>query len=645
MEKTDIMRNALLSTIGIIGNELIFNILLTKKTMKKLLIFMFAFETLLLSCEKNNNDGFSNVEEGVETYATFIFESNVVGTKALPNDQDETEKILDGYIFIFNEDGNQELQTVANIDLTSNATTLSTTSGRKRVFVLTNVPTNITSQLFTETSPMPIIKPEAATLAGFYAVMTNDIDVVPGAVTSTNFEAGFNGLVKSTGEVFMSNGASSSSLFTLEPRVTESESKENLNNNNIKITLKRGVAKTVMAVTAPDLSGDGKFTFTGTYLYAPRNLNRSAYAVQHFQTDDDIDSDNSPSSNPVYGGTRPQAPYYYAFTADLENAAFTDADLTVRFRNYYYDYDLTTTATDLTADAFYIPENSNNNQVVGNTTYLGFEAQVSHIPAAAIATNVIVSAGGEANGIVTAMESVNDGTSVDYTPASGHIYVMRQNISLGLVFDPHETYAMKSGAVVFQVVYNVLEQAGVIGTDDNVKLAPYWALWGVTSEAEVPAMYKTGGELYFENSTKLMEKFFSAYAAHGPYPAYAGETDMENPKSNAGYFNPTFIYISDILEAAGAGRIEDILGLYIDGKTYYKVYLYENPSATSTMKNHLVRRNHSYNVNVTNIQTIGVPNIDMLEKDPQEPLDNVTTNITAVITVQPWGEVNIEEEV
>jgi hypothetical protein len=79
---------------------------------------------------------------------------------------------------------------------------------------------------------------------------------------------------------------------------------------------------------------------------------------------------------------------------------------------------------------------------------------------------------------------------------------------------------------------------------------------------------------------------------------------------------------------------------YSNGKCYYRLNLGEGNSSRFVPG---VKRNHHYRAEITSFAGIGAPDIDDLNKDPENPIGQLT-HVTATITVVQWVGVDSRHE-
>ncbi|MEG3048345.1 MAG: fimbria major subunit, partial [Mucinivorans sp.] len=150
--------------------------------------------------------------------------------------------------------------------------------------------------------------------------------------------------------------------------------------NHFKFTIQRAVSKVraklnnadVLKIVGTGTLADPMATLTATQ-YTVRNLNKALTPIQLFATDGILE----PSETDV---TSPQAAHFNLFDkwtpGATETATVKDLSKKDNFYPYYdraSDIDQTLATTDQ-ANYVFASENTNNKQVVGNTTYLAIKA-------------------------------------------------------------------------------------------------------------------------------------------------------------------------------------------------------------------------------------------------------------------------------
>ena len=70
------------------------------------------------------------------------------------------------------------------------------------------------------------------------------------------------------------------------------------------------------------------------------------------------------------------------------------------------------------------------------------------------------------------------------------------------------------------------------------------------------------------------------------------------------------------------------------GACYYRLNIFEKDVADN--KFHIIRRNHDYEASISGFKKLGEATVGDLNKDPETPLDQVSTSVTADILIQDW---------
>lgn len=363
---------------------------------------------LLAACSKEEvTDAESGVPEpvpsGVNTYASFTFNVDAANTRAgMTGEVGDESTVKDITLLIFDGETTDGELLNRETATTSQSMTIATTSGTRRMFVIANSEAN--AQMKAELAALKVRADgvTATKLSEFYQLMTDP----SGGTTpnpDTDMGEGFKNLMLNSALV-MSNTADASSLKTLQPGVTKEDAagagKEE-KKNQFSFVVRRAVSKGNLLVKIAEskiTTADGAFELKSDNItFGVRNVNRSVNYVQQFGNDKlpAVDAEDTPQ----LGTSKPWAAYYNVFDKT------TDANmkLLATYHPYYFHgysiCKLINTSLDepiaagvglggaagVTSKNVYFTENSNNRQVLGNTSYFGIATQVKEIAANKIA--------------------------------------------------------------------------------------------------------------------------------------------------------------------------------------------------------------------------------------------------------------------
>ena len=565
-----------------------------KKNFKTILMSMLALATLSLgSCSKEDvtvpiDPSNPPVVEGISTYATFSMKiegasaSSRAGMVTAPETDNAVTSIR---ILVFDDaDGIPVRKLVANMEadaeaLAAKKISFSTTSGKKRFFVIANNPaTSTPGDAFSKIRDLKVGDP----IETLYAIYTNPTDDAP-VTTTTEFDA-----LVTTGALFMSSGASGLSKFTLAPGITPEQSTNGVDatTNSITIKIKRSVAKGSIALVAKDgtditagipINGGVYSLDKEEIKFGVRNINRSVNLIQQFENDITNDADEN---EPPVKNIRPYAPYYNTFNG-IDSPAY---------ENYYYGgYPIAgVDAKAVNAVAFagtptrtsvYFTENSNNKATRGNVTYFGISAKVKSIVATSFSDGIAF------NQVKNLF--LSEKPAVDVAYAGEDFYVIRTlHPDIKLMEADGTT---ESSRYVFM---------------DKVKAAA--AAYEIFSRIE-----------NFLPAAITKELFAAAFAVDG-----------------AGYDDPIF--------ADNNFDIKKHFGIYTGGMNYFRLNITEIADNVNKDVFNMVRRNHNYVATITGFSKLGEPTEEDLDRDPDKPVDQQSTSVTATIVVQGWHDVVID---
>lgn len=562
-------------------------------------IFLTALATFaFVAC---NNDEVvetmspGNVPTGEETYASFNFrvEGNKTDTRVgmLPGVAGGTDAIVaDGRLLIFDDASGALLN---NEELTvsgpSANLTVKTTSGNRRIYIITGTKgkTQITGKLAG-------LAVNTSTLADFYALMS-DGQYTGGA--DTDMGDGFKELPVAD-KFVMSNVADISAVKTLQPNISKEQSStgdgEDTNVNRFDFNVLRAVARGNLKIELKQTSlttADGVFTLKETATYGVRNVNRGTLYVQQFINDKQTAHVNDHSAE---AGLRPFAAFYHAF----DETSADDLKKPATYNPYYFGgYDIagsdavsttmTSNSTGATAGgSVYFSENSNNNQVRGNTTYYGITTQVASIEKSNIAKSITYD--------MDLLQITSEAADGDYNNTSGDKsfwYLREIPAKIVPMLAPPVRRVFTDEGVAFNAVTIILKNTPI-------------------------ALTTTG----FTDTNYTSSQLKASYS------------EAVNPQGEG----------TLALNAADLAVINRYLGYYKNGNSYYRLNLYE--TTTDGTRRNLVRRNHNYQATVTSFATIGDPTEEDLDKDTEKPVDADVTNVTAIIKVVEWHNVDMSDD-
>lgn len=554
------------------------------------------------------------VISGKETYVSFNFkvagaQTNSRAAMETDNGKDEDTPAA-GRILIFDDASGALLN---NEPLQTGGMTIKTTSGVRRIYVIMGTgdtgkptPANI-SQMNKKLDALKTSGSQISTLSDFYALMTDDKYV---GGDDTDMGKGFKELM-TTGQYVMSNVADISAVKTLHPGIgkdqsatggTGGTSAEDGSVNRFKFDVFRAVAKGRLQVwlkkeDAMLETADKVFQLKEGATYGVRNVNRSTYYVQRFLNDKvqaNIHDHDSES------GLLPFAAFHNVFD---ESTPEQLKDLNTYKPFYFKGYPISgneaqqitmtygATVPDV-KPAVYFSENSNSKQLRGNTTYYGIATQVNKILKDDIA--------GRINFDGTTMQATSTAEAADYDNTTGDKsfwYVRELPSNVDAMLKGKKRRVFTNQEVAFTAVSIILKYAIL---DSPIALETE----GFTDKTYTPA--------------NLMASYNQAV----------------NPQGGT-QVKP--------LTSHDVNLVDRFLGHYKNGMSYYRLNLYETTKETHTQR-HLVRRNHNYAATVTSFATIGDPTEGDLDKDPEKPVDADVTNVTAIINVIGWHNIDMEDD-
>ncbi|WP_287636134.1 Mfa1 family fimbria major subunit [Bacteroides sp.] len=574
------------------------------------LIGVFALATMtFVACsnddklgeERSNGNGSIEVVEGEPTWAKFVFKLGKDGATRATGDTHEgttTEKNIKNLrAYIFNESGSFEAKT-DNVTVdehgTEHTAVLKLTSGKKRVYVVANMQDEwITST--TTTTQFEAITLTHCTKAGRIA-HTKGTEKIEAVSRVGNFDKiSGNGNAETNG--FLMANVLAATEHTLYPGISAENcskpsyenSAEMERNNHLEVSISRAAAKlqatyaNTDALTLKD-NTDKTLGKLLTPTFTVRNLPVQSYMFLHNQN----------------GFLTP----FYTMT----NTSSTFED----FAKYYDevnepDLDLKASTDGETIKSIYLPENSNQTPVRGNTTYVLVKGIFA--PAANVMINNVTVEGTSGN-----LTIKNEFDETDYTTG-------------GKVVPP------------YFIVPEWENQIYTAPADFTGNLAAYG----------LDMILKT----YLNKAGK--QKWLNAVDEDSA----VDEGDIENPVSV--YYGSSFSTSDGIYSVVAIkkyshskdalpGYKESVEGTirifqYTGGICYYRVNVEDNMDGKTEANNlfYSVMRNRFYNVNISRITSIGYPADEDVTVDPTDPI-NQKTYMQAHITVEPWTKVEQDAE-
>lgn len=583
----------------------------------KFLIGMFALATLAFNaCSKddipdeNNGGGNTEVIEGVDTYAKFSFKLGKDGslTRATGDKYEgttEEKNIKNVRAYVFKESGDYEDKTeVTDVADQSSIHTavLKLTSGKKKVYVVANMNDSWVGQT-TTTAQFEAMILQLCTKAGRIAhnkglgeaekrpVITREGDAFNNLYGQGN--AGTNG--------YLMASVLANTEFTLNPGISESAcsqeyptSELKAANNHLEIAISRATSKlqatyaaTGDALTLKDKSGNAIGKLLEPF-FTVRNIPIQSYMFLHNQ--------NNGFLTPFYSNTN-------------TGSSFVD------FEKYYDEAntpDLALSASDAgdQIKSIYLPENSNQTPVRGNTSYVLVKGTFA--PAANVMINNITVEGTAPNLTITvAKDSKNYSAGEENVPDYFVVPDWDNQIYTGYPGLEADKWAAHGRAMILKTY---LDKAGkqkwlnAIDEDSAVKELDVEEDSKVYYTSEFSS---TSDGIY---SVVVIKKY--SFTRNGGVGAYVASEESK----------------VRILQ-------------YQDGVCYYRVNVEDNMDEKTEANNlfYSVMRNRFYNVNVSKITSIGYPSDEDVTVDPSDPI-NQKTYMQAHITVSEWTKVEQDTE-
>ncbi len=575
-------------------------------------IGMFALATLtFVACsnedtlDEKTGNGNPVVVEGAATWAKFSFKLGKDGnnTRATGDTYEgtaEEQSIKKLFAYIFNEAGNFEAETtgVINAHETVHTAVLKLTSGKKKVYVVANAVDEswITSK--TTAAEFETIVLEHCTTAGrieHKKGLTESIAAVE-RVGDFNKITG-NGNASENG--YLMANVLTATEFTLYPGISEAAcSKESYEdeadmekNNHLNISISRAASK--LQATYKDADAltlkDNMSNELGKLInptFAVRNLPIKSYMF--------LSNRNSGFLTPFY-------------TLTNTNSSFVD------FAKYYDEVNEPTLALAMSSatseiQSTYLPENSNQTPVRGNTTYVLVKGNFA--PAANVVIQSIEVTGEASNYTLNITKNSNAYTTTGDIPNFFMVPEWNNQLYSGPATPPEgfNPSAYGSAMILKEYLNRNAKQKWLNSTDEATAIAD------VVGEAKIyytcEAVTELDGIYRIAEITKYTE---------------------ESPSSGS-------------YTRSNEAKIR-FLQYFNNGTCYYRVNVEDNMDGKTEANNlfYSVMRNRFYNVNVSKITSIGYPDDEDVTIDPSDPI-NQKTYMQAHITVAPWTKVDQDTE-
>lgn len=581
----------------------------------KFLIGMFALATLAFNaCSKddipdeNNGGGNTEVIEGVDTYAKFSFKLGKDGslTRATGDKYEgttEEKNIKNVRAYVFKESGDYEDKTEAaaieSHDVIHTAV-LKLTSGRKKVYVVANMEDSWIGPTTTAAQFEAMIL-QLCTNAGRIAHNKGlpEAQKRPAVARVGSFENLY-GQDNAGEKGFLMASVLASTEFTLNPGISEAAcSKDSYAspddmaaNNHLEIAISRATSKLQAtyqdddALTLKEKDGNKEIGKLLTPTFTVRNLPIQSYMFLHNQ--------NNGFLTPFYSNT---------------NTSSTFVD----FEKYYDevntpDLALSASTTGDQIKSIYLPENSNQTPVRGNTSYVLVKGTFA--PVADVMINQ-VTVGGDAPNYTIAekKDATNYSTGETAVPAFFTVPEWDNQIYTGTSNVEEENW----GAYGLEMIR--LTYLNKVGKQRWLKAKD--AETAVQESLEAPKIY-------------YIATFSGSDGIYSVVKIYKFTENKEG--GSVGVYESTEESMIRILR-------------YDSGVCYYRVNIEDNMDEKTEANNlfYSVMRNRFYNVNVSKITSIGYPTDEDVTVDPSDPI-NQKTYMQAHITVSQWTKVEQDTE-
>lgn len=574
------------------------------------LIGVFALVVMMFAACSNEDkpgeersNGNTEVVEGEPTWAKFTFKlgkddavsRTTDGTHEEGTTAEKNIKNLRAYIF--NESGNFEAKTEgATVDThnTEHTAVLKLTSGKKKVYVVANMQDEwITST--TTTAQFEAVTLTHCTKAGRIA-HTKGADKAEAVSRVGDFgKISGNGNAETNG--FLMANVLATTEYTLYPGVSAENCsrssydspEEMAKNNHLQVSISRAAAKLQATyANAEALTLKDNASKTLGKLLAPtftvRNLPVQSYMFLHNQANGFL------------------TPFY-----TMTNTSSTFED----FAKYYDEANKPElnlkASSDGNAQSIYLPENSNQTPVRGNTTYVLVKGVFA--PAADVMINKV-----EVTGEGENLTIKNTLDNTDYTGGG-------TNVPAFFIVPEWENQIYRAPTSTSPSELASYGLAMILKTYLSKAGKQKWL------KAVDPTTAENEGDVSNPVSVYYTCKLTPAV---GIYSMVTIEKNAQ-PQGQSGYLASTESQIR-ILQ-------------YVDGTCYYRVNVEDNMGGKTEANNlfYSVMRNRFYNVNISKITSIGYPSDEDVTVDPTDPI-NQKTYMQAHITVEPWTKVEQDAE-
>ncbi len=485
------------------------------------------------------------------------------------------------------------------------------TSGKKHVVVVTNMTDAIKAELRTAFSD------KANGYTKFYQVVAKLGDKV---ASIDNFDISNlfseSDTKDSSAPYIIMSGETDK---VLKAGVTQSEAELASSDNHVMVFVNRFPAKIDVKLGYYNSSADqaiytelpvpataNQVGTVKSFAYDVRNQNRGEYAMKHVTG--------------TFVNTLWSAP---GTTVDADRY-FPIVDETLTFPGKLLTNDTQASADNYREYVTYIPENTNETALRGNTSYTALKA--SYIPTADCYVSGYTHDANRKNAVTLTKETYPT------TIAEGSYSLFNYNYNIAFKIESTSTAAASDANMRALAGYHVAQVADVLGDIkiDNVQIANAVAGFQtgqkITTDANQKALAaatKTRG------AATLWIKIDQTLNASGDLEQYI--------ITGAYYYSPNADGEYTVNEGINFGSLT--CGLYTTNteglKCYYRVNIYDPALGVTNMMHYSVVRNYSYHMTISKINSIGYPTQVDLTVDPDEPLTN-NTFVQAHIKVNMW---------
>lgn len=579
---------------------------------------MFALAALTFAAcsnedtpDENTGSGNTEVVEGVDTWAKFSFKLGKDGnlTRATGEKYEgtaEEKEIKNVRAYVFKESGDYEDKTevaaIENHDVIHTAV-LKLTSGRKKVYVVANMEDSWVGPT-TSAAQFEAMILQLCTKAGRIAHNKGLPEAQRRPVIAREGDA-FNNLYgqgNAGDKGFLMASVLANTEFTLNPGISEAacskdsyaSPEEMAANNHLEIAISRATSKlqatyaaTGDALTLKDKSGNAIGKLLEPF-FTVRNIPIQSYMFLHNQ--------NNGFLTPFYSNTN-------------TGSSFVD------FEKYYDEAntpDLALSASDAgdQIKSIYLPENSNQTPVRGNTSYVLVKGTFA--PAANVMINNITVEGTAPNlTINVAKDSKEYSAGIENVPDYFVVPDWDNQIYTGYPGLDASQWAAHGRAMILKTY---LDKAGkqkwLKAIDESTAVKEL----DVEEDSKVYYTSEFSSTTDGIYSVVVIKKY--SFTRNGGVAAYVASEESK----------------VRILQ-------------YQNGVCYYRVNIEDNMDEKTEANNlfYSVMRNRFYNVNVSKITSIGYPTDEDVTVDPSDPI-NQKTYMQAHITVSQWTKVEQDTE-